>query len=177
MQIKNRQQTLLVATVAFVALFAANLVLINPLTHAWKARSDRITELRKQIAQGQQLQRRGQGIRSRWEQMRRNTLPNNTSAAEQQIFRAIDDWARRSRATVTAINPQWKHDADDYNTYECRLDLSGELSALSTLLYDGENDPMALKLESVELGARDKEGQQMALAIQISGLVLNPQAK
>jgi len=36
---------------------------------------------------------------------------------------------------------------------------------------------MALKLESVELGARDKDGQQLSLALQVSGLVLNAQEK
>ncbi len=33
---------------------------------------------------------------------------------------------------------------------------------------------MALKLELVELGARDKEGQQLSLGVQLSGLVLSP---
>jgi hypothetical protein len=36
---------------------------------------------------------------------------------------------------------------------------------------------MALKLELVELGARDKEGQQLSLGLQLSGLVLNPPAR
>ena len=36
---------------------------------------------------------------------------------------------------------------------------------------------MALRLESVELSARDKEGQQLSLGLQLSGLVLNPPPK
>ena len=44
---------------------------------------------------------------------------------------------------------------------------------LSRFLYSVERDPMALKLELVELGARDKDGQQLSLGLQLSGLVLN----
>jgi hypothetical protein len=102
-----------------------------------------------------------------------HALPNNSSAAEQQVFKAIDLWAQNSGVTVSAITPQWKHDSDDYMTFECRVDAAGDLGKLSRFLYSVERDPMALKLELVELGARDKEGQQLSLGLQLSGLVLN----
>jgi hypothetical protein len=40
-----------------------------------------------------------------------------------------------------------------------------------------EKDPMALRLESVELGARDKNGQIITMGLQLSALVLNPSTK
>jgi hypothetical protein len=125
------------------------------------------------ITQGKTLLQREQNIRGRWEQMSRNALPNNTSAAEQQVFRAIDLWAQNSGVAVSAITPQWKHDSDDYMTFECRVDAAGDLGRLSRFLYSVERDSMALKLESIELGARDKDGQQLSLGLQLSGLVLN----
>jgi hypothetical protein len=36
---------------------------------------------------------------------------------------------------------------------------------------------MALKLESVNLSARDDTGQQLTLGLQISGLALRPETK
>lgn len=175
--LKNRQQVLVLAALAAGGLFIANLVVFTPLTNVWKARAERLAALRKQVAQGEQLQQRQAGLRSRWAQMRRNTLPNDNSAAEQQVFNAIENWKQNSGANVTAINPQWKHDAEDYLTYECRLDAAGDLSALSKFLYEVEKDPMALKLESVELGTRDKLGQQLTLAVQFNCLVLTPPSK
>ena len=149
--------------------------MLSPLLKAWSGRATRIAELRKQIAQGKMLVQREQSIRSRWQQMSRNTLPSNTSAAEQQVFKAIDLWAQNSGVAISAITPQWKHDSDDYMTFECRVDAAGDLGKLSRFLYSVERDPMALKLELVELGARDKEGQQLSLGLQLSGLVLTPQ--
>jgi Tfp pilus assembly protein PilO len=116
-------------------------------------------------------------IRERWEQMQTNTLPNNTSLAEQQLLKGFDQWAQDSRVSVNSVMPQWKQDADDYRTLECRVDVSGDLPTLSRFLYDLERDPMALKLQSVELTARDNEGQQLSLGLQVSGLVLTPKSK
>jgi hypothetical protein len=177
MQIRNRQQLLVLAAVAAVALMAGDRLLLSPLLKAWRGRATRIAELRAQITRGNTLLQREQGIRSRWQNMSRNTLPANTPAAEQQVFKAVDAWAQSSGVAISAITPQWKHDSDDYKTFECRVDATGDLGKLSRFLYSVERDPMALKLELVELGARDKEGQQLSLALQLSGLVLTPQKR
>ncbi|HOX57792.1 MAG TPA: hypothetical protein PLC99_12970 [Verrucomicrobiota bacterium] len=175
MEIKNRQQVLITLAVAVIAVFAGDRLLLTPLTAAWSARAKRIGELRAKINQGNMLMQREQSLRSRWEQLSGGTLTNNNSAAEQQIFKAIDLWAQNSGVTISAITPQWKQDSDDYMTYECRVDAAGDIGRLSRFLYSVERDPMALKLELVELGARDKEGQQLSLGLQLSGLVLTPQ--
>jgi hypothetical protein len=176
-QIKNRQQLLIIGAVVAIVLFAGDQLVLSPLMKTWDARAKLIVELRQQISRGNSLLQReqlpGQSIRSRWEQMSHNALPNNTSAAEQQVVKAIDLWAQNSGVAISAITPQWKHESDDYMTYECRVDAAGDLGKLSRFLYSVERDPMALKLELVELGARDKEGQQLSLGLQLSGLVLN----
>ena len=177
MEIKSRQQILMVGAIAVLGLFAADKLVFDPLTAVWKAKAKRIQQLRTQITQGQRLLQREGYIRGRWAQMERNTLTNNTSAAEQQLFGAIDSWRQDSRVVINGATPQWRHEADDYMTYQCRMDASGTLPTLSKFLYDIEKDPMALKLDSIEISARDKEGQQLVLALQISGLVLTPSSR
>ncbi len=177
MQIKNRQQVLLLVAIAAITLLAGDKLALTPLTAAWKSRSARIADLRAQVEQGKSLLEREQSIKTRWEHMRRNALPTSTSAAEQQFFKSVDQWAQDSRVTVTAITPQWKHDADDYVTYQCRVEASGNLGSLSKFLYDVERETAALKLEAVELKTVDKEGQQLSLGLQISALVLTPLSK
>ena len=177
MQIKNRQQFLVIGTIAAVVLFGGDRLVLTPLLGAWNTRAKNISTLRQKITDAKAMAQREQNIRSRWDQMSRNTLPNNNSAAEQQVFKAVDQWAQNSGVAISAITPQWKHDSDDYMTFECRVDAAGDLSKLTHFLYSVERDPMALKLELVELGARDKEGQQLSLGLQLSGLVLTPQKR
>jgi Tfp pilus assembly protein PilO len=175
MKIENRQQFLIVLTIAAAALLMGDRLIYEPLTKWWGLRSQTISELRKQVSDGKFLIQREQGIRSRWDQMSTNTLPNNTSLAEQQVLKAFDNWSSESGVEITGITPQWENDATNYMTLDCRVEASGDLGTLSRFVYDIEKDPMALKLESVELSTRDDTGQQLTLGLQISGLVLTPQ--
>ena len=177
MKINNRQQLLTIAAVAVVAFFAADKLVFTPLSHAWSARSKRVADLRKQVAEGTSLIGREKSLRSRWDVMRTNTLPNNESAAEQQLLQALDRWARDSNLTITSFGQQWKHENDDYMTLLCRVEAAGSMERVRHFLYDLEKDPMALKLESLEISSRDAEGQQLAVGFQISGLVLTAQTQ
>ena len=105
MQIKNRQQMLVIAAIAMLGLFAADKLIVNPLLGAWDARAERLTKLRQQVTDGQRLVRREDSVRTQWAQMERNTLTNNASAAEQKVFQAIDRWANDSSVTILAITP------------------------------------------------------------------------
>ena len=91
------------------------------------------------------------------------------------MLKAFDTWSQESRVTITSITPQWKHDADDYMTLECRVDATGDLSTLAQFLYAVEKGPMALKVVSAELNSHDTFGQQLSLALEVSGLILTPQ--
>ena len=174
MKIKNRQQMLAIMAGAVVALFIADKVIIEPLMDSWKGRAKRIAELRKKVDDGRNLIRREQSLRSRWEQMSTNTLPNNPSLAEQQVLKAIDRWCQDSRVTPASLSSQWKHDSEDFMTVEYRVEATGTLPTVARFLHDIEKDPMALKLQAVEISSHDNNGQQLALGLQISGLVLTP---
>lgn len=175
MQIKNRQQLLIiVAGVAFGLLLGDSLVL-SPLVKLWKSRSTHIVDLSKKVKNGEELLRRETILQSRWSHMQANTLTNSPSMAEQQVLAAFDKWSQDARISVNSITPQWKRDNDDYQTLECRVDASGSVGTLGRFLFNIEKDPLALKIESVEITARDKDGQQLSMGLQISGLVLNPQ--
>ena len=79
--------------------------------------------------------------------------------------------------TVTSIKPLWRRTADDFMTLECRVDASGSLSTLTRFLHEVESDPLALRVDSVELGSRDRTGAQLTLGLQVSGLVLSTEKR
>jgi hypothetical protein len=181
MKIDKRQQVLAVAAVALVAFFVLDKLIISPMTQSWKERSTTIAELRKSIAQGRSTLDREQITRSRWNDMRRKSLPVSASDAESAVLQKFYDWARDSRISVSSIKPQWKRGAtEDYSLFECRVDAAGSLATITRFLYEVEhssrstNSPMALKLERVEVGTRDNDGQQLTLGLTVTGLRLAP---
>lgn len=177
MQINQRQRLLAILAISGLGLLISDWFVFTPLTHLWQARSKRIAELHQEIAQGSSLLQREHLIRRRWDEMRSNTLTNNASLAEQQMLKAVDSWSQESRVSITSITPQWKHDADDYMTLECRVDATGDMATLAQFLYAVEKGPMALKVVSAELSSHDTVGQQLSLALEVSGLVLTPQTQ
>lgn len=172
MKIKNRQEFLVVLTIAAFALLVGVNFILEPLGGWWSARQAQIKELRTKVDDGSHLLKREAGIRSRWADMQANALPANTSLAEQKFLTAVDGWSRSSGAEVTSLMPQWKNESTNYLTLTCRVETSGDLGALSKFIYDLEKGPLALRLDSLELTARDKEGQQMTLSTEINGLAL-----
>ncbi|HEU5396968.1 MAG TPA: type 4a pilus biogenesis protein PilO [Verrucomicrobiae bacterium] len=172
---QNRQRLLLILTLVAMGLYLGDWLVFEPMIKLWKARQVAVAELRQQVNNGKSLLRREAAIRNRWSQMQTNALPNNTSQAEQQVLRAFDNWARSSQVTVNSIMPQWQNDQDDYSTLDCRIEASGDIEKLTRFLYEIENNPMALQLESIDLTARDDRGQELSLGLQVSGLALIPQ--
>ncbi len=174
MQIKNRQQMLIIGAGAAFALLVGDALIFSPLVRSWQARATKITGLRQQVDDGEKLLQREAALNSRWAQMQANALPNNMSKAEQQVFSAFDQWSRDADISVNSITPQWKQERDEaYQTLECRVDAAGSVGTLAKFLFNVERDPMALKIESVEITVRDKDGQNLSLGLQLSGLVLN----
>jgi hypothetical protein len=174
MRIKNRPRALAIAAIAGVALLVSDRLVINPLLRGWRERATRIAELEKSVNQGALLQQRGPLIRERWDRMRTNALPDNVSAAENEVLKAVERWSEDSRISISAIKPQWKRAGEDYMTLEIRADAFGSIQALTRFLYNVEKDPLALKVEAVEITSRDNDGQQLSLALQVSGLLLHP---
>ena len=174
MQIKNRQQLLMIVAGVAFGLLLGDALVFSPLVKLWRTRSTHIVDLGKKVKNGEELLRRETTLESRWTHMQSNTLTNSPSMAEEQVLAAFDKWSQDARISVNSITPQWKRDHDDYQTLECRVDASGSVGTLGRFLFNLEKDPMALKIESVEITSRDKDGQQLSLGLQISGLVLNP---
>jgi hypothetical protein len=170
--LKNRQQALgILAAIAVIFLVGDRLV-VGPLWRLWKARATQLADLRKSVNQGSTLLERESSIRARWDHIRTNALSSEVSVAENQVFRAIDRSAQESRITINSIKPQWKRGSEDYTTFDCRIDAQGNLAALTRFLHSIERDPLALKVEAVDLTARDDAGEQLTLGLQLSGLQL-----
>jgi Tfp pilus assembly protein PilN len=145
---------------------------LTPVTQRWKDQSERIALLREQVERGQLLLDRETAIRDRWDSMLRNNLPADPSAAENELIKAIARWVGESRVALTSLTPLWRPHDQGYQTLECRATATGSQSALSRFLYEMETDPMAVRLETAEITARDDKGQQLTLNARFTALQL-----
>lgn len=170
---ENRQKLLIIAVLVGGGLLAGDRLIVTPLVRSWGARSERIEQLQKDIAKGRQLLERRETVQSRWREMQTNALPGEVSAAEGRVLDAFDRWSRAASVNITSVKPQWKQQDDGYMTFECHVDATGNLSTLTRFLHEVERDSLALRVETVELAARDNDASQISLGLHVSGLLLN----
>jgi len=174
---KNREKLLAIVTGGCVALWLLNLFVITPMTDSWHSRAARIAGLRKDIEQGTLLIHRQSAIHDRWQSMQTNALSGNPTVAESQLFRAFDQWAQHSGVTLASQKSQQKDTDEGYSLLEWRADITGNIQSVLQFLYDAGTTPMALKVQTVELTSRDDNGRQLALGLQVSGLILSTNAE
>ena len=172
MKVKNRQDFLVVLTIAAVGLFVAVNFVFTPLQNWWSDRQKQVNTLRDQVKEGNQLIHREAITRGLWAEMQTNALPPVMSQAEQRFLVAMNGWARESGAVLTSVMPQWKIDSTNYMTLNCRVETEGDLGTLSRFIYDVEKGPLAVRLDTVELSAHDNTGQQITMGVDIDGLAL-----
>ncbi len=177
MKFKNREQFLMALAIGAAALWLVVDYVFTPLAGEWSARQTQIKNLQDKVKAGNTLVTREKFVRGQWDEMQKNALAANTSAAEQQFLRALENWSSDSGAEVTSILPQWKNEATNYVTLNCRVEAAGDLGALTKMLYAIAKGPLAVKLDDIELTARDATGQQLTLALELNGLALQTRDK
>lgn len=168
----NRQRLLVILAAAALALFLGDKLVREPLVATWKARSERLADLRQRVARGTTLIDRERSIRDRWASMRTNALSPEVSVAQSQLLKAFDRWSQESGVSISGLRPQWKRAADDQMTLECRADVAGGLSSLTRFLYLLDHDPIGIRVETLELSSRENPAQSLNLVLQVSGLTL-----
>jgi hypothetical protein len=170
----NRQLWLVVAAAAGILLLVLDRIVFTPLVNMWQAHSTEIVRLQKSVTEGRATIARAAQIQRRWADMQHNALPKDPSQGEQDVIGAFDQWGRANNIELSSIRPTWKRGTDRYSLLECRVDAVGSLPTLSHFLFELERSPMALRVDSVEVSARDDSGAKISLGLVVSGLRLTP---
>ena len=169
---EQRQRILLIAAIAVVALFLGDRFVITPLADLWQNWGQTIRTDSENLTKFSP--KRAEDLQSRWAEMKRRSLPREHPVAEGQVLDAVIKWAGANRLAGTSVKPHWFGDDKDAQSksVEFRVTANGTLDSFAGFLYALEIDPMALRVEDVELTTRDPKGAQLTLALRFTGLVL-----
>lgn len=165
---------MLIVIGAGIVLLVLNSLVIDPLIKTWETHTAEIKKLKLDLARGRGLIQNGPRLERRWKDMKDGALPKDPAQAEHDLITAFDGWGRATAIELGSIKPQWKRGTDRYSTLECRVDATGSISSLARFLYELEKSPLALRVDSVELTARDEGGNRLTLGLIVSGLRMTP---
>ena len=172
MGFKKRETLLILAAVVCITVLLGDKFVISPMINLWKSRAERITLLKQSLEKGEFLVEREEGVSSLLQDMKDRSLAGEKSDAENQVLNSVNDWARVSGLNVTSLKPRWIDDEQEAKKLEFRLSASGDMGSVSRFLYELERDPLALRLEDVEISVRDARGRELELTARFTGLIL-----
>lgn len=164
----DRQKYLKIAVGVVVGLFLLDRAVLGPIGSHWTAQSERIEALREKVKRGNALRERQESLRSRWDEMLRGDLPAENTAAEDEVYKAVNRWVRDSRIAMTSIVPAPWRTLEGYEVYECRATATGDQASLSRFIYELETDPLPVRVEDCEFSTRDKTGKQLSLTMRFT---------
>ncbi len=167
---QNRERVLTITALICLAALAGDTIILTPLLNVWEGRAERIEELNSSLTKGQLLLARERNLRRRWREMQRDSLPEAVSAAEGLVLNSMDRWVNDSRVNIISLKPQWKTYEEKYRTLECTAIAQGTIREVARFLYELEKDPLCIKVEKMEINARDNTGQALSLGITFSGV-------
>jgi hypothetical protein len=170
---RRREVILKIAAGGVIGLFLLDRMVLSPAIAGWKQQGERLSSVREKVKRGRQVLEREKATRARWDEMLRTDLPEDNSAAEDEVFKAITRWARDSQISFTSLTPQWRNHEEGYDTFECRATATGDQAALGRLVYEIESDPLPARIEECDLSARDAVGKQLELMVRFSFLRIN----
>lgn len=173
MQNKSRERILIIGVVACLGILLLDSLVIEPLIRLWSDRSKRINELKIQVNKGTGLMKQEFRIRDRWQQMCRESKSPDLAFTEDDLLNAVSNWASKSSLTVTALKPRRLLDEEFCKKIEIRASTTGQMDAVVKFLYELEIDPQPLKVEDIELSARDDKGLLLNCEVRVTRLVLD----
>lgn len=169
MENRSRETWLKIIVGAVVGLFLLDYMVLSPTIASWKKQSEKLAVLRQKVEHGRMLVEREKSIRGRWDEIQRTDLNDDSSAAENDVFKSLNRWARESRINFTSLTPQWRaHEDAGYDTFECRATATGDQASLGRLLYEIETDPLPARVEDCELVTKDPQGKQLTMSLRFS---------
>lgn len=170
METKQRERNLVIITMVCVGLFAFDKLIFTPLTNLWGERSLKIAALEKSLTKGQFLIDRENSIKNNWKSIVKNGLPDDESAAENLVLKAIYRWSQVSLLNVASFKPQWVKNEEDCVKLECRVAAAGDLGSITRFLYELETDPLPLLVEEIEISSQDDKGEKLMFSVKFSGV-------
>ena len=112
----------------------------------------------------------------RWNDTNERSLTSEMSVAENRIMNSVSDWAGKSGLEVSSLKPRRMFGEKEFKKLEFRLAATGDMESVTRFLFELETDPLSLKLEDLDITARDNEGRDLALTVRFTGLILVKEA-
>lgn len=171
MVLSKRERLILIVAIVAVAMLVADKFVVGPMSARRGEMKTHKLELQAELENAQLLFSRQKLMERKWKMLLSDGLKNDAEA-ESKIARALDEWSKDARLTLSSVKPE--RVASDKGLKEMTFVVAGmgSLEAVSRFLWQIETSPMPIKAKDMQIGSTNETGQSMSIQLRLSALSL-----
>ena len=169
MVLSKRERILAIATILVLGALALNAIIIKPLSARREQTTNEKLELEAQLAEAQNVFERRRMLERKWKGLLSEGMRSDADA-ESRVARALNEWSRQTRLTLTSVKPE--RSATDKGLNEITFVMAGRggLEAVASFLYRIETSELPVKVTDMQLGSTSESGDNMSLQLRLSAV-------
>ncbi|MEN6426783.1 MAG: hypothetical protein ABFD90_17185 [Phycisphaerales bacterium] len=171
MVLTKRERILAIVTVLVLGTLAINSAIIKPLSTWRQETEDEKLELEAQIQEAQNLFEHRRLLERKWRGLLSEGMKSDADA-ESRIARALTEWARQTRLTLSSVKPDRAITEKGMNEITFAVAGEGTLDAVTSFLYRVETAELPVKVTNMSLGSSNESGENMSLQLRLSAVYL-----
>ncbi len=154
---------------------AADRFIVTPAMEKLRQVEAQKQQLLAELIEAQNLFERRSLMEKKWRQLLAEGLKSE-SEAESRVLRAVDQWARDSRLTLTSVKPE-RTSAVKKGLQEMTFSVAstGTFEAAARFLWLVEKSSLPVAIKDVQLGSTNESGSEMSLQLRLSALYVGAQ--
>ena len=173
MVLSKREYIIMWGALAATVLLILNWIIIDPAIQKMDDISKQKAALTLKVNKMNDLLRQKKNMQKHWQNMLDTGLTQSPSAAESNIFHALEDWSNQCQVQLTAITPQRRPAEKGMQEVLFTVAGKGTLQTVSEFLWLIEQAQMPVKINNVTIGSTNSSGKNITLTLKLSVLCLN----
>jgi Tfp pilus assembly protein PilO len=158
---------------SFMSFALLDRLMISPINSKLKQINQDIKISEKQLAMELRNVSQKETVTAQYQKYVRHPQPNGPDEEKMTaMLSAVEDLARESGTLLLDIKPQPPKPANVYKEYNITLEAEGEMEALVKFLYQINNSPQLLRVETLRLNLKDKDSKTVKASVLISKISL-----
>jgi len=171
MVLSKRERILAIVSIMVVGLLVLSKFLIDPIAGRLKQLETRKQQLLLELNEAQNLFQRRRLLEKKWKTVLSDGLRNEVEA-ESRIARALDEWSRQARLTLSSVKPERVASDKEFKEMTFAVAGTGTLDAVAQFIWQIETAGLPIKVKDIQLGSTNESGQSMSLQLRLSALCL-----
>ena len=173
MSTDRRKKYLAIGAALCLLVLILDRTLLSPLLSGYQEQGRRVQLLTTEVAKAENAADYAARWRQRVDDYRRNALPHDRSAAENEVIQCLREWEERAGVDLVSMRTQWQDADDTWPVLDVRLAGKGQLETIARFVYAVETANLPLRTRQLSVSASASAGgvQELSMSLHLQAIL------